>query len=121
MQYRAKRDVVLGLGMLLLIASPAWGDAAAGMEAFKNKDYQRAFREWKAAAEAGQAEAQFDLGVLYAQGRGVQRDLNEASNWNRKAADQGNAEAEFALGQLYSRGWGIPRDEIDELRWFQMA
>jgi TPR repeat protein len=121
MQYCAKRNVVLGLGMLLLSAWPACGDSAAGMEAFKNKDYQRAFREWRAAAEAGQAEAQFDLGVLYAQGRGVQRDLTEAARWYRKAADQGNATAQFALGQMYSRGWGVPRDEADALRWFQMA
>jgi len=114
--------MILGwVGVLLLGAMPVSADTAAGLEAFKNKDYQKAYREWKAAAEAGQAEAQFDLGVLYAQGRGVRRDLTEAANWYRKSADQGNAEAEFALGQLYSRGWGVPRDEADALQWFQMA
>ena len=91
------------------------------MAAFRNKDYATAFREWKAAAEAGQAEAQFDLGLLYAQGLGVTRDMSEAGRWYRKAAEQGNAEAEFALGQMYSRGWGVPRDEADALRWLQMA
>src|SRR5271157_6236517 len=111
----------LGLGVLLLAAASAFADTAAGLAAFKNKDYQRAYREWKAAADAGQAEAQFDLGVLYAQGRGVRRDLTEAAKWYRKSAEQGNAEAQFALGQLYSRGWGVPRDEADALRWFQMA
>jgi hypothetical protein len=107
--------------MLLLGAWPVFGDMRAGMEAFRNKEYQKAFRELKAAAEAGQAEAQFDLGVLYAQGRGVQRDLTEATRWYRKAAEQGNAEAEFALGQMYSLGWGVPRDEADALRWLEMA
>jgi TPR repeat protein len=121
MQYRAKLCKTLGIGILFLSAWPASGDTAAGMEAFKNRDYQKAFREWKASADAGQAEAQFDLGVLYAQGSGVRRDLTEAARWYRKAADQGNAEAEFALGQMYSRGWGVPRDESDALRWFQMA
>ena len=112
---------VLELGVVLLVATPLFADTAAGLAAFKNKDYQRAYREWKAAADAGQAEAQFDLGVLYAQGRGVSRDLTEAANWYRKSADQGNAEAEYALGQMYSRGWGVPRDEADAMRWFQMA
>jgi uncharacterized protein len=121
MQYRSKRNVLFGLGVMLLCALPAWADTAAGMQAFKNKDYGTAFREWKAAAEAGQAEAEFDLGVLYAQGKGVQRDLTLAERWYRKSAEQGNAEAEFALGQMYSRGWGMPRDEADALRWFQMA
>src|ERR1022692_2124462 len=111
----------LGLGVLLLAAMPAFADTAAGLTAFKNKDYDRAFREWKAGAEAGQPEAQFDLGVLYAKGLGVQRDLTVAANWYRKSADQGNAEAEFALGQMYSRGWGVPRDFTDAIRWFEMA
>ena len=121
MQYRSKRNVSVGIGVLLLCVSALWADTAAGMRAFKNKDYGTAFREWKAAAEAGQAEAEFDLGVLYAQGKGVPRDLTTAERWYRKAAEQGNAEAEFALGQMYSLGWGVPRDEADALRWFEMA
>jgi len=111
----------LGLGVLLLAAVPAFADTAAGLAAFKLKNYELAWREWKASADEGVAEAQFDLGVLYAQGLGVRRDLTEATNWYRKAAEQGNAEAEFALGQMFSRGWGVPRDEADALRWFQMA
>jgi hypothetical protein len=111
----------IGLGVLLLTAVPAFADTAAGLAAFKLKNYELACREWKASADAGLAEAQFDLGVLYAQGLGVRRDLTEAANWYRKSAEQGNPEAEFALGQLYSRGWGVPRDEADAIRWFQMA
>ena len=121
MQYRSTRNVLFGLGVMLLGVYPAGADTAAGMQAFRNKDYARAYREWKAGADAGQAEAQFDLGVLYAQGLGVQRDLTVAERWYRKSAGQGNAEAEFALGQMYSRGWGVPRDEADALRWIQMA
>jgi hypothetical protein len=109
------------VGVTILAVAPVWGDTAAGLAAFKNKDYQRAYQEFKAGAEAGQAEAEFDLGVLYAQGLGVLRDLNVAASWYRKAADQGNAEAQFALGQMYAHGWGVPRDTADAVRWFQMA
>jgi len=109
------------LCVILLAVVPSFADTAAGLAAFKSKDYGKAFHEWKTAAEGGQAEAQFDLGVLYAQGLGVGRDLNEAASWYRKSAVQGNAEAQFALGQLYSRGWGIPRDTADAIRWFQIA
>jgi TPR repeat protein len=108
-------------GLILFSAAPASADTAAGLAAFKNQDYRRAYQEWKASAEAGQAEAQFDLGLLYAQGRGVRRDLTVAAQWYRKSANQGNAEAQFALGQMYSRGWGVPRDEADAIRWLQMA
>ncbi len=120
-RWGATRLRLSGLGVVLLAATPVFADTAAGLAAFKSKDYQRAYKEWKAAADAGQAEAQFDLGVLYAQGRGVRRDLTEAANWYRKSAEQGNAEAEYALGQMYLLGWGVPRDEADAVRWFQMA
>jgi len=109
------------VGVLMLAVVPLCADTAAGLAAFKNKDYQRAVKEFKAGADAGQAEAEFDLGVMYAQGFGVLRDLNLAASWYRKAADQGNAEAEFALGQMYAQGWGVPRDTADAIRWFQMA
>jgi TPR repeat protein len=121
MQHFTVRFAFCGLAVLLLSAVGASADTAAGLTAFKNRDYQRAYQEWKAAAEGGQAEAQFDLGVLYAQGRGVTRDLTQAADWYRKSAEQGNAEAQFALGQLYLRGWGVPRDEADALQWLQLA
>ena len=69
------------------------------------------------------AEAsQFDLGVLYAQGMGVRRDLTQAANWYRKAAEQGNGEAQFALGQnVLARLGSSARIGADAIRWFQMA
>jgi TPR repeat protein len=120
MQSSALSSWVVGLGVLVL-STGLWADGASGLEAFKRKDYPRAFQEWKAAAEKGDAESQFDLGLLYAQGLGVHRDLTQAERWYRLSATQGNAEAEFALGQIYSRGWGNPRDEADAIRWLQMA
>ncbi len=120
MRYFSSHWKLLGPALLLSVL-PACADTAAGLTAFKGKDYARAYREWKASADAGQAEAEFDLGVLYAQGLGVRRDLTEAANWYRKSAGQGNAEAQFALGQMYSRGWGVPRDQADAIRWLQMA
>jgi len=106
---------------MLALAVPLPAGTAAGIEAYRSKDYQRAFEEWKLSAGAGDAEAQFDLGVLYAQGLGVPRDLSEAARWYRKAALQGYAEARFAMGRMYSQGWGAPRDEADALRRFQSA
>jgi uncharacterized protein len=105
----------------LSVAIPASADTAAGVAAFKNGDYHRAYQEWKAAAEAGYPEAEFDLGLLYAQGLGVRRDLSEAMRLYRAAAEKDNAQAQFALGQIYLRGWGTPRDEVDAIRWIMMA
>ena len=52
----------------------------------------------RAEAEKGDAQAEFDLGVIYYDGTGVEQDFTEATKWFRKAAEQGLAEAQFILG-----------------------
>lgn len=51
-------------------------------------------------AEQGQANAQFILGLMYAEGRGLPKDEAEAVRWYRKAADQGDADARHNLSLL---------------------
>ena len=56
------------------------------------------------AADQGFAEAQFKLGIMYAEGRGVLKDEAEAVRWYRLAADQGLAGAQGDLGIMYASG-----------------
>ena len=55
------------------------------------------FAATKKKAEAGDAEAQSNLGTMYILGEVVPRDTAEAVKWLRKAADQGNARAQYRL------------------------
>ena len=55
-------------------------------------------------AEAGDAVAQYDLGVMYANGLGVPEDDAEAMRWYRLAADQGHADAQVNLASMYFTG-----------------
>jgi len=48
----------------------------------------RSFEEVKLAAEAGDANAQYDLGGMYEEGQGVEQNYEVALKWYRKAADQ---------------------------------
>jgi TPR repeat protein len=48
-------------------------------------------------AQAGDAEAQFNLGVMYDRGQGVPQDDVQAAEWYRKAAEQGHAAAQNNL------------------------
>jgi TPR repeat protein len=74
------------------------------------------------AAEKGNAEAQFNLGVAYEHGGGVPEDATEAVKWYRKAAEQGNAEAQFNLGVAYDVGWGgLPKDAIEAVKFYRKA
>jgi TPR repeat protein len=62
------------------------------------------------AAEHGDAAAMNDLGELYANGRGVPKDVARAFQWFQKAAEHGLAKAEFNEGEAYARGDGVPPD-----------
>ena len=72
-------------------------------------------------AEAGDAEAQDDLGIMYANGRGVPEDDAEAVRWFRLAADQGVGTAQSNLGVMYHTGDGVTQDYAEPMRWYRLA
>ena len=73
------------------------------------------------AADQGHAEAQFNLGLMYANGDGVAQNYAEAVKWFRKAADQGLAGAQSSLGNLYDNGVGVPEDDVQAYKWWNLA
>jgi TPR repeat protein len=75
----------------------------------------------KPLATQGRAMAQFNLGVMYAEGQGVPQDYAEALKWYRMAAAQGLADAQFNLGAMYAEGQGVPQDDAEALKWYRLA
>ena len=73
------------------------------------------------AAEQGDADAQFNLGLKYANGWGVLEDDAEAVRWYRLAAEQGDADAQFNLGLMYDTGEDVLKDDAEAVRWYRMA
>jgi len=73
------------------------------------------------AAEAGDAEAQFKLGALYANGKGVKQDSKVAARWLRKAAKQGWFPAQTLLGWCYAGGNGVSQNMAEALEWYSQA
>ena len=65
----------------------------------------RWFRRIEDAARQGNAEAQYNLGLLFKFGSSVAKNEKEAARWISKAAKQGSAEAQTLLGKSYLRGW----------------
>ena len=57
-------------------------------------------------AELGQAEAQFNLGMMYYNGDGFTRDDSEAVKWYIKAAEQGHTDAQLRLHKKNIRNYG---------------
>jgi len=72
-------------------------------------------------AAQNDAEAQFELGVMYDTGEGAPQSHTEAAKWYRKAAEQGWAKAQHNLGHLYENGEGVPQDCAEAVKWYCMA
>ena len=106
---------------VLLWSSVAEADFRAGVEAYKRGDYPTAYQEWLPLAEQGHTRAQFNLGVMYADGEGVPEDDAAAVKWFRKAAEQGHAGALFNLGVMYDDGDGVPEDDAAAAKWYRKA
>ena len=100
---------------------PTWTILGGGYQSYLKGDYTAAYDEWLPLAELGDAEAQFNLGVLYDEGAGVDRNLTTAADWYRKAAEQGFIDAQTNLGIMYYHGLGVDHDLEAAAHWFRLA
>jgi localization factor PodJL len=72
-------------------------------------------------AAKGVAAAQYELGLRYAEGRSVTRDLKLAAQWLEKAAAQDLAPAQYRLGSLYEKGYGVDKNIVKAKSWYTKA
>ena len=79
------------------------------------------FEEIKHAADQGDALAQYDLGCMYEEGRGVKQDSGKAMQCYLKAAEQGYAKAQYELGLMYSKLPANKKNEEEAIKWIQTA
>jgi localization factor PodJL len=73
----------------------------------------------RTAANKGDPGAAFEIGVRYAEGRGVAADYVTAATWYERAAQGGIIPATFRLGTLYEKGLGVKKD-IDAARGYYL-
>lgn len=75
----------------------------------------------RAAAAKGDPGAAFEIGVRYAEGKGVAPDFAEATKWYERAAQGGIVPATFRLGTLYEKGLGTKKDVEAARRYYIQA
>jgi TPR repeat protein len=110
------------LAFLMTLSSPVAAQAfQTGYDAFSAGDYATALKEWTPLAEAGDKVSQFNLGVMYSNGKGVPQDNAEAVKWYRLAAEQGDVNAQYNLGVMYRKGEGVPQDNAEAVKWYRLA
>ena len=98
--------------LLLGIISSVYGG-----DCFKDKDID----DCRVRAEQGDADAQFNLGVVYERGQGVLQDYKESVKWYRKSAEQGDYGAQYNLALMYSKGQGVIQDYKEAVKWYRKS
>ena len=100
--------------MMLALLSLGIGQAAWAEDV---PDLQKTLQS----AKQGNADAQFNLGLMYESGRGVRQDYTKAVQWYRKAAGQGHAKAQYNLGGMYANGKGVLQNLVQAEQWYRKA
>ena len=98
--------------------SPAGSPVPAGRPSNESSGL---LEHWRATAKRGDADAQFNLGRMYADGEGVERDMNESIKWYRLAATNGHPEAQFNLGVIFTPGLGERRNIHEAISLYEQA
>jgi ATP-dependent protease ClpP protease subunit len=107
------------LWLVLLTVAPAWaGPFEEGVAAYDRKEYAKALELWLPLAQRGDHTAQFNVGVLYEKGLGVERSASDAAHWYLEAAQQGDLDAQYGLALLYETGSGVAKDVDEARKWY---
>jgi len=114
-------NAILAAFPLLLASAIGNADFEKGQEAYSSGDYETALTEWQTLADEGNADAQFGLGLLYANGFGVAMNDDQALKWYGLAAGQSHADAQANLGVMHANGWGVPQSDEEALKWYSLA
>ena len=101
-----KRGAMAGDAESQLLLGSLYEDGRAGMP----QDYKMAAKWYRKSADQGFAQAQYNLALLYEDGKGMEQDYYEAAQWYKRAANNGFAEAQNNLGVLYILGKGVIKD-----------
>jgi TPR repeat protein len=111
-----------GAGAPFFMAAPAYAVTMEDVRtALLEKRSFDAFQYLLRLAEAGNAEAQYELGGFYHWGRITAADFTKARTWYERAAEQGNVDAMLGLAVIYGHGQGVPQDKAISYRWLVLA
>ncbi len=113
--------VLISALFTILVTGSAVAGFEEGIAAYQANNLPLAYKEFRAAAEEGDADSQFNVGLMFEQGIGVGKDEKEAVAWYRKSAEQGNSAAQYNLAVLYENGRGTAVDFAQANEWYRKA
>lgn len=85
------------------------------------QDFEKAFFWFKESGKENVANSRYNLGVLYQQGLGTLKNVENAMNMYRSAALLGHPEAQYNLGIAYAEGIGVPYSIESAVHYFEKS
>ena len=109
--------------ILVLLTISAWSSEFDKAVATYNKgNYVQALNAFYVLAKAGDAQAQYNVALIYEHGKGVKKDRAQAMEWYEKAAKSGNGPAAYNLGQIYCNLDNNSTQKFERAkRWYELA
>lgn len=92
--------VVISLLLANIFLSGCESNYETGKKAYESKNYKEAVKLFKRSANRKNADAQYSLGKMYAEGLGTEKNYEEAAKWWKLSSKLGNTEAKEALSKL---------------------
>ena len=106
----------------VLISNLVFADIEEARDAMEANQFNEAMQLLRPAANAGNADAEELIGILYAMGLGVERDDRRAFEWYLRSAMKGHAGAQSGIGWYYEVGRGLPEiDLVRAYRWYTLS
>jgi TPR repeat protein len=106
------------LALTAILALAPRPGTAQELPSFRNLSAEKV----RVAADRGDTDAQFILGVMFFRGEGgVRQDFGQAFDLLTKAANQGIAMAQLTLGDLCDRGTEVAQNDDNAAKWYRMA
>ncbi len=102
--------VFAAVSAIMLAGTDVRADFESGWQAYQRGNFGDALKEWRPLAESGDPRAQFNLGAMYDEGKGVAADPVEAVKWWQRSAEQGLVLAQQNLASSLIAGDGVPQD-----------
>lgn len=107
--------------VLCIISGIARADYETAVLAYESGRYDIALEEFSLLSERGDSRAEFMLGAMYFQGKGVLQNDSFAAIWFHKSAIQGHSGAQLAYGSFHIRGVGVTQDLVRAYMWLTLA
>jgi alginate production protein len=121
-----KLCTIIIISLLLSLASPSHAglflpDQKSAQKSYKEKNYDRAYKHWKALEPYENPKTYLGLGKLHMRGLGVEQDYKIALQYFMKAAEQNNKQAQYEIAYAYEKGRGVTKNIDKAQQWYAIS